>query len=1049
MSESEFQLACLRDPRLAPQAISTKPMWVWTADAGRILFANATGAAVFGAANLSGLAVRRFDRGQPAAAQIARLAETLPSEGIPRFERLRGFGAGVGRALTCSCSRIALPGHASAILVSAAEPAGPALSLHERVRRLFVTIDAPVAVFSADGSLLHASGAATQWLCGAITLADLDARAAVREALDKGRATLARERQRLAVQRIGSDSAVALMLTPAPDAADTTADVGTASPAPPVLARDTELSPLAETRIESSSTSDTAKMEPQPIGNPSAPPVAAALDSPAPAEAAATGAVESATAERRHPLRFVWQMDEQGRFTLVSEEFIELAGPTTAAMLGRLWSEVVAGLGLDPEQRVARAVASHDTWSGVTVHWPVDGSPDRLAVELSGLPVFDRERAFRGYRGFGVCRDIARLAALTALRRSTAATQAEPASVANETGAPVGERPDAAHDEPPALFTPGENVVQFRPAAVEREPALSPVERKAFRDLAKQLTARLKEAARPPAEVPSSIGHAASSAEGTTPAEPDQSPPSPASVAEPDLTSSREHSQPQPSVVAREHPSISRQPPGNARQILDRLPVGVLVYRLNTLLYANDAFLHWTGYDGLQALTDAGGLESLFVEPNAAGGDTEGAGRALTISTNQGDKLPLEGRLISIPWEGEQALMLLVMTRVAPERSKGSETALRHAEAEVREMKSILDTATDGVIIVDRAGSILSSNASAQALFGYDAKDLNGLAFADLFAVESQRVALDYFDGLSRNGVATLLNDGREVVGRVRQGGLIPMFMTMGRIGEGIEKFCAVFRDITQWKRAEEELINAKRQADRASSAKSDFLAKISHEIRTPLNAIIGFSEVMTQERFGPIGNERYREYLKDIRASGEHLISLLSDLLDLSKIEAGKLDLNFTNVNLNDLTQQCVAIMQSQANRERIIIRTSLSPKLPQIVADARSLRQIALNLLSNSIKFTAAGGQVIVSTARTDDGEVVLRVRDTGIGMSERDIQTALEPFRQLGTSLQAGGTGLGLPLTKALAEANWARFTIKSAVNAGTLIEVLFPPTRVLAE
>ena len=247
-------------------------------------------------------------------------------------------------------------------------------------------------------------------------------------------------------------------------------------------------------------------------------------------------------------------------------------------------------------------------------------------------------------------------------------------------------------------------------------------------------------------------------------------------------------------------------------------------------------------------------------------------------------------------------------------------------------------------------------------------------------------------------------------------------------LGAGIatrDKLCAIFRDLTLWKKAEDELLTAKQQAERRSSAKSDFLAKISHEIRTPLNAIIGFSEVMMQERFGPIGNERYQQYLKDIHASGGHLISLLNDLLDLSKIEAGKLELTFASVDLNELTQQCVALMQPQANRERIIIRTSLPTTCRRCVADARSVRQIVLNLLSNSIKFTGAGGQVIVSTALTTTGEVVLRVRDTGVGMSEKDIAIALEPFRQLATSSRWGssGTGLGLPLTKALAEANRA--------------------------
>jgi len=208
---------------------------------------------------------------------------------------------------------------------------------------------------------------------------------------------------------------------------------------------------------------------------------------------------------------------------------------------------------------------------------------------------------------------------------------------------------------------------------------------------------------------------------------------------------------------------------------------------------------------------------------------------------------------------------------------------------------------------------------------------------------------------------------------------------------------------------------------------------------------------VMMEERFGAIGNDRYRQYLKDIHASGAHLISLVNDLLDLSKIEAGKLDLTFVSIDVNGLTQQCVALLQQEANRQRVIVRSSFATGLPPVVADARSVRQIALNLLSNSIKFTGAGGQVIVSTALNDEHEVVLRVRDTGHGMSEQELQTALEPFRQIATSARwgASGTGLGLPITKALAEANHARFSITSRVDSGTLVEVAFPATRVLAQ
>src|SRR5262249_46920079 len=167
---------------------------------------------------------------------------------------------------------------------------------------------------------------------------------------------------------------------------------------------------------------------------------------------------------------------------------------------------------------------------------------------------------------------------------------------------------------------------------------------------------------------------------------------------------------------------------------------------------------------------------------------------------------------------------------------------------------------------------------SAEALFGYEAEELRGRTFVELFAPESRGAAQAYLDGLSGSGVASLIDGGREVIGRVRQGGLVPLFMTLGRIGEDGEKFCAVLRALSQGKRAQGELIESKRRAEQASAAKSDFLAKISHEIRTPLNTVLGFSEVMMEERFGPIGNERYREYVKDIHVAGGPFGSLSND---------------------------------------------------------------------------------------------------------------------------------------------------------------------------
>src|SRR5215475_3599792 len=227
------------------------------------------------------------------------------------------------------------------------------------------------------------------------------------------------------------------------------------------------------------------------------------------------------------------------------------------------------------------------------------------------------------------------------------------------------------------------------------------------------------------------------------------------------------------------------------------------------------------------------------------------------------------------------------------------------------------------------------------------------------------------------------------------------------------------------------EAEEAREDFDAAAVARRlDFLAKVSHEVRTPLNSILGFTELMLEERLGAIGNPRYRGYVEDIHQSGLYALSLLNDLLDISKIDAGKIDLDFTAVDLPELVEACVNSLQPLAKRERILLRTSLAPNLPAVIADRRRLKQILLNLLSNAIKFTNAGGQVIVSARVIDGGDLRLRVHDTGVGMTEDDVAAAMQPFHQLNTaSRKQAGTGLGLPVTKALIEMNRARLVIAS--------------------
>ncbi len=382
------------------------------------------------------------------------------------------------------------------------------------------------------------------------------------------------------------------------------------------------------------------------------------------------------------------------------------------------------------------------------------------------------------------------------------------------------------------------------------------------------------------------------------------------------------------------------------------------------------------------------------------------------------------------------------------------ELELRRLKVAFRELSAILDTATDGVAILDSQGFILSLNRSGEALFGYDQHEVQGKLLTTLLARECGPPVLEYFERPKSQGAVSLFNQGCEVTVLTRQGGKLPVFITLAQIGaagtgtQGETRHCALLRDLTHSKNVEQELEAARKEAERANALKSAFLAKVSHEIRTPLNAILGFAEVMIEERFGPIGNSRYKDYIGDIHASGALVMSLVDDLLDLGKIEAGKMEFSFVSLDVNRIVSECVSIMQPQAGREQVDIKLSLSAALPNILADERALRQIVLNLLSNAVKFNEPNGQVIVSTLFADSGSVVVRIRDTGLGIKESDMGLAFEPFRRLDTGRPSRGTGLGLPLTKALVEANGASMTIKSKEQDGTLVEVSFPPARILA-
>ena len=248
-----------------------------------------------------------------------------------------------------------------------------------------------------------------------------------------------------------------------------------------------------------------------------------------------------------------------------------------------------------------------------------------------------------------------------------------------------------------------------------------------------------------------------------------------------------------------------------------------------------------------------------------------------------------------------------------------------------------------------------------------------------------------------------------------------------------------------------QELMRARDQAEAADRTKSAFLATMSHELRTPLNAIIGFSEMMDQEVFGPLGNARYRDYSQSIRDSGRHLLAVINDVLDISKVEAGKLELHIERVDLAALLEDCRRLVRAKAFEAGVELQLVPSATaLPAFWADAVKLKQVILNLLSNALKFTARGGRITVRTLPVAGEGIYLSVTDSGIGMTKEEVAVALQPFRQVDNSLtrKFEGTGLGLPLAKALVERHGGRLEIKSRPGAGTEVTVFLPEGRLEA-
>ena len=403
------------------------------------------------------------------------------------------------------------------------------------------------------------------------------------------------------------------------------------------------------------------------------------------------------------------------------------------------------------------------------------------------------------------------------------------------------------------------------------------------------------------------------------------------------------------------------------------------------------------------------------------------------------------GRIIGV-------MMDVTEERLSQARAQAAETRLRDA----------IDSVSEAFVLWDRSGRLLLCNKSYRAFFALEPRLLKpGAPRETVNRFVRLAIKAEHAGPAGMAGVREAeMQDGRWLQiseRRTAEGGLVMTAaditaiklqdearrLNEEKLSEAVDSLRSSEAQLAELARKYEA---EKIRAEGANKAKSEFLANMSHELRTPLNAINGFSEIMMGEMFGPLGDKRYKEYSQDILSSGQHLLALINDILDMSKIEAGKMNLRFEPLALEDVIEDAVRLVRNRAESTGLTINVEL-PKLPDIEADYRAIKQVTLNLLSNALKFTPHGGSVTVSAAVCGPGSgdrVRISVRDTGIGISADDLKRLAQPFEQIESqhSKTQQGTGLGLALTKSLVEMHEGALEMESQPGEGTTVSFTLP-------
>jgi protein-histidine pros-kinase len=416
---------------------------------------------------------------------------------------------------------------------------------------------------------------------------------------------------------------------------------------------------------------------------------------------------------------------------------------------------------------------------------------------------------------------------------------------------------------------------------------------------------------------------------------------------------------------------------------------------------------------------------SFFAQPRKR---AMGAGLELQGQRLSGEEFPVEVSLS--PLQTDEGPMVMCAVRDVSARIE----ARNRAE---RKFRDLLESAPDAMVIVNERGEIVLVNSRAVALFGFQREELLGRSIDVLVPERSRAAHSKHRIGFFAQPNQRQMGAGLDLQGLRKDGSEFPVEISLSPIQteEGLLVASAI-RDATERKRVERTLQEANR-------LKSEFLASMSHELRTPLNGILGFSELLVDERLGAL-NAKQKEYLADIHQCGRHLLQLINDVLDLSKVEAGKMTLSPEPFGAAAAAASVCAVLAPQANKKRVALQTRVAPAVGEVLLDLQKFKQVLFNLLSNAVKFTDEGGKVELSLDAGDEKDLRIRVSDTGIGIAPADIGRLFEAFGQLdgSTARRYEGTGLGLALTRRLVELQGGTIGVESRLHEGSTFTVLLP-------